>query len=645
MRRGPPGYASCGIPAAMPGKDVREQDLLIRAEGDDADPEQPSQCAAPMSPKSPKTSRQGRWTWSAVAVAGLVAVGLVARSTWSGTSAPSATALRLHGPSAQPLRQNLITLEQVAAHFEEEGEDECAGSGASCLKSSCCKDAGMQCYGKDDYWAQCMVSCTPGPNVQDQVNPTPWACKALGNRTAGEPQRCSGDGEDCSKTRCCKTGGTQCFAKNKFWAACKPQCTPGPDMTEASPEPWNCSAHGPRNPGAAPWVASMCAVGGEDCSAKGCCAEPGNQCYRQSQYYAKCKASCIAGEKPNPWEPAWECSTVGMRTPLRDDAPAPASGMVSTWVPKVCSKEGENCVASQCCQQVGAQCYLKNEYWGTCKTACDTAPDPNDGNRSWGCNTLGPKSWGLAVKGWPSLYCFSLFMPGGYEGPLLKAIFDANAGIFQCDGYDVFAAEDATLGTKDNVTVKAILIPKIEVGTSQDGTAGNAKLFMAVWDKVIAGGRFKNYDWTLKVDPDAVLIAWRIRDHMRPHVGEKVYVVNCNKFPGSPNFPMMYGAVEIFSQSAMLQYASSSWKCGQQLPWASWGEDYYMTHCMDFIGVRRIADFGVLGDNVCTGANCADSYTASFHPFKNEAAWMQCWGQATAPPPTPAPAAVMVRKL
>jgi len=122
---------------------------------------------------------------------------------------------------------------------------------------------------------------------------------------------------------------------------------------------------------------------------------------------------------------------------------------------------------------------------------------------------------------------------------------------------------------------------------------------------------------------------------MRSHVGQKVYVVNCNKFPGSPNFPMMYGAVEVFSQSAMVQYAQNSWKCGKQLPWASWGEDYYMTHCMDFIGVGRIGDFGILGDNMCTGANCADGGIASFHPFKSEGLWMQCWGKATAPPPKP----------
>jgi len=348
--------------------------------------------------------------------------------------------------------------------------------------------------------------------------------------------------------------------------------------------------------------------------------------------------------KLHPWDPVWDCGTVGMRTPPFEDSSASASGLVGAWVPKTCSSEGANCLDSKCCLEVGAQCYRKNEFWGTCKTTCDTAPDPNDDNKTWSCEGLGPKSWGLATKGWPSLYCVTLYMPSGYERGLLKSVLEANAGIFHCDGYDVFAAEDDTLGTtKDNITVKPILIPKISVGVSQDGTAGNAKLFMAVWDKVIAGGRFRNYDWTIKVDPDAVLVPWRIRDHMQQHNGGNLYVVNCNKVPGSPNFPMMFGAVEIFSQKAMVSYALSSWKCGKQLPWKAWGEDYYMTHCMDFIGVGRIGDFGVLGDNMCTGANCKDSYTASFHPFKDTNSWMQCWGQATMPAPAPAPT-IVVRK-
>ena len=72
---------------------------------------------------------------------------------------------------------------------------------------------------------------------------------------------------------------------------------------------------------------------------------------------------------------------------------------------------------------------------------------------------------------------------------MLKAVMKANAGIFHCDDYDVFAAEQDTLsGSRDDVEVKAILIPKIDAGVSQSGAAGNAKFFMAVADKIIAGG-------------------------------------------------------------------------------------------------------------------------------------------------------------
>ena len=149
-------------------------------------------------------------------------------------------------------------------------------------------------------------------------------------------------------------------------------------------------------------------------------------------------------------------------------------------------------------------------------------------------------------------------MGQGHRGRSLSK--RANVCIFHFDGYDVFAAgQDSSGVSKDGIEVEAISIPKIKVGVSQDVTAGNAGLFVAVWDKVISGGRFRSYDWAIKVDLDAVIIPWRIRDNLRPRVGGKVFVVNCNKFPDSPNFPMMYGAVEVFSQAAMVQYALNSW--------------------------------------------------------------------------------------
>jgi len=537
------------------------------------------------------------------------------------------------GVAAVSLQQVFLdrnrSAERIVKALERDSESVCAAQGESCSRSRCCRGAGLQCYAKDAWWAQCLPTCTPGPNVVDQASPSPWECEALGNRTPGTPESCSDDGEDCRQTKCCKSAGTQCFRKHEFWAACLPQCTPGPHLRDDDWHPWSCEALGPRTLGAAPWVAEQCAKAGEPCAAKGCCAEPGMQCYTQNQWHSQCRPTCEPGATYSAEDQPWECKAVGMRTPMLKENSGLERGVVAPWVKDRCSAIGENCLDTGCCHAVGHRCFRQGKYWAQCKLSCSTEPDPTDGNKTWDCEALGPESWGLALKGDPSLYCISLFMPSSYEGPLLKEHLKANAGIFECDGYAVYAADSYRLGrTKDGVDVEALLIPKIPVGISQDGTAGNAKLFMAVWDKVIAENRFRNFDFTLKVDPDAVLIPWRIRDHLRPHTGSNSYVVNCNKFPNSPNFPMMFGALEVFSLRAMDSYARGSWKCGTQLPWHAWGEDYYMTHCLDFLGVGRLADFGILGDNVCTGANCADPYTGSFHPFKSIDSWMQCWGQA-----------------
>jgi len=157
------------------------------------------------------------------------------------------------------------------------------------------------------------------------------------------------------------------------------------------------------------------------------------------------------------------------------------------------------------------------------------------------------------------------------------------------------------------------------------------------WQKVIDDGRWRHHAWIIKVDPDAVIIPYRVRDHMRNYVLENVYVVNCNAFPESPNFPMMYGSVEIYSYRAIDTYARNQGLCfndmGMMLP--KWGEDYFMTHCLDHIGVGRISDFASVGDNVCTGGSCADQYFSAFHPFKTVDLWQTCWDQAHGKGPPP----------
>jgi len=232
-----------------------------------------------------------------------------------------------------------------------------------------------------------------------------------------------------------------------------------------------------------------------------------------------------------------------------------------------------------------------------------------------------------------------LFQTTTYENDIIAKQVQDGTGIFECDETALLSTDDVKVMGKDKngKDIKTIQVEKAEITTSVDGTAGNAQLFVNCWQKVIEDGRWKHHAWIIKVDPDAVIIPYRVRDHLRNYVLENVYVVNCNKFPESPNFPMMYGSVEIYSYRAIDTYARNQGLCfkdmGMMLP--KWGEDYFMTHCLDHIGVGRISDFASVGDNVCTGGSCADQYFSAFHPFKTVDLWQTCWDQAHGKGPPP----------
>merc|ERR1712008_65977 len=38
---------------------------------------------------------------------------------------------------------------------------------------------------------------------------------------------------------------------------------------------------------------------------------------------------------------------------------------------KTCSQSHENCMESRCCADDGAKCFMKNQYWASCKETCD----------------------------------------------------------------------------------------------------------------------------------------------------------------------------------------------------------------------------------------------------------------------------------
>lgn len=591
-------------------------------------------------------------------VAGVLAAGLCAVAVSSAEVKPSPAAVTSYR-SVVELDKKHASAQTEAEEDEEEEENEvptpsgntsgkakkksekiekkCSWGKENCNATKCCNNPGMQCMAQTEWYAQCRETCTEGAPDPQHWDGIPWTCKKLGDRLPGE-SKCAELGEDCRQYRCCAQVNTQCFAKNDDWATCKSECLENsPDLADTNGDPWSCEKIGPWTEGAAPWVAEECTADGEDCREKKCCASPGAQCYSQSEFWAQCKYDC-SEEPEHDWMPKWSCDEIGQRTPGSGGLTSTAVGK---WVPEQCADAGEDCSKSKCCLGTNMQCYAKNKDWAMCLDTCTQGKHLEDNNETWSCRPLGPRLVsGLAIKGSPSLFCWVLFQTTTYENDIMHKQMDAGAGVFQCDEWALLSTDDETvLGkTPEGAEAKTQKVEKAEITTSVDGTAGNAKLFINCWNVIIADGRWRHHAWIIKVDPDAVIIPERVRDHLRSFVLENVYVVNCNKFPSSPNFPMMYGSVEIYSFHAIDTYARNNGLCmtdmGMMLP--QWGEDYFMTHCLDHIGVGRISDFVSVGDNVCTGGSCGDMAFSAFHPFKSGDAWQDCWDQAhgaPAPPP------------
>merc|ERR1719436_375298 len=91
--------------------------------------------------------------------------------------------------------------------------DPCSAPGEDCRTTKCCSAAmggsGMTCFEKNENWASCQASCTPGD----------WTCQKLGNRTPYSAG-CSWAGKSCSDTKLCCNVGFECVVKDATWTAC-----------------------------------------------------------------------------------------------------------------------------------------------------------------------------------------------------------------------------------------------------------------------------------------------------------------------------------------------------------------------------------------------------------------------------------------
>lgn len=240
------------------------------------------------------------------------------------------------------------------------------------------------------------------------------------------------------------------------------------------------------------------------------------------------------------------------------------------------------------------------------------------------------------TRGAPSLFCFSVVRKASYEIQLVNAQHTNHASIFACEEYALFSIGGALqVGPLVTTEVSAPTVGMGDMrraGTTTDSWL-NTMIFMQAWDLVIAGGKWWEHDWTIKVDPDAVFFPDRLRKQIAPHTGgldaEPQWVGNCDRtWHHSAPHLKLFGSLEVFSRNAIGAYKAFSGRCKTELHWKGWGEDMYMQYCMELVGARPINGTGFLGDKRCHYAPCTDVSKVAFHDFKDAQTYFDCWGQS-----------------
>jgi len=547
----------------------------------------------------------------------------------------------------------------------------CSKPGHNCNETFCCQESGVQCFIKDRAWAVCKKDCVPGgPDPVDR-DPLPWKCQALGPRTPGyyvpphvpklQPWvhiNCSKSSENCLETRCCRDAGLACFKKNSSWAHCKTVCTDGPDPTDSDHLPWKCEQLGGRTPGvaqAAPktaeWVLTFCAKKNESCLTRRCCRDPGHTCFQKESNFAQCHHTCAKGvhlQDADSWK-NWTCKQLGGRTPGHVVL-VPKPQKLAPWVRDHCADIHENCAHSRCCKNEKFQCFEQQPGRAQCLYKClanntkfahhhqcameskgNTSEKCKYGGKTWTCHELGPRT--LPLWGWPSLFCVHVMRLHSYESAIVKLQLQQDehfrGGIFACDQYAVYSSDSpkgTLLGAGPYGPVRTHWFQSARVGRSSDHTAGNTLLFMNFWEAIRWDLQYKCCHWTIKADPDAVLLPDRMRGALSHRMGWVNFITTCDKYHLKDG-PKMYGAAEAMSTQGLERYFENEYAC-RSMPWQRWGEDTWMGNCLKVLGVGPVFDRGFVGDNRCYGADCRNGRNSAYHPFKDSNAWMACYRAA-----------------
>jgi hypothetical protein len=243
-------------------------------------------------------------------------------------------------------------------------------------------------------------------------------------------------------------------------------------------------------------------------------------------------------------------------------------------------------------------------------------------------NETTPNSTGLSnpQPTGQTLYCFALVVPRTYEVSLLRMQLTKGVGLYDCDGYAVYSNETVELNPDSPVPVTSRVVEgslQCPVG-GKFNTVLNSGIFARTWKQVMSDSQYLKFDWTVKVDADAVFLPQRLRERLRlrkAHSADRVYFNNCKDG--------LHGPVEIISRAGMKVYSKSVGRCISKLTWEfdEYGEDVFLRHCLGLLQVNRVDDFALLAETFGGAIPQCTSGAVTFHPLKTVDEYSNCLAQ------------------
>jgi len=315
-----------------------------------------------------------------------------------------------------------------------------------------------------------------------------------------------------------------------------------------------------------------------------------------------------------------------------------------------CSKAGENCLQSGCCQVSGHTCFQKTEQLSLCNETCSTG-------KGWMCGIPHVHSVPVQTQLDLTMYCFSVYTQNtgttkpSHELDLLREQKKHGVSIFSCTAWDVFSDAQVDIGGYTTELVEDVNNEWHQIKRKVSGAWVNWGIFYQVWVKVRSLGKWESQSWTVKVDPDAVFLPTRLQGWLGNKLGEPphgLYFENCKNVQYG-----FFGNLEVMSHEATKVLTKYLEDChavyapcandGCDWQWGPWGEDVFAQRCMDRHYVDKVEAFDMTLDGACPSdrpegqkenkkwhaEDCSQVTTAAVHPYKTPKDYFTCLGQIT----------------